>query len=116
MVLVVDDSAEIREAIVELLTDHGYSAASAENGQDALRKARAQIALQAIVLDLSMPEMNGEQFRAKQLADPALAEVPVIVVSAERELREVAQAMRVHAALAKPFLPEALLGALRGCG
>lgn len=59
----------------------GYSTSGACNGQEGL----AQIAEQtpdAVVLDLMMPVMSGWQFREAQLADPALAQIPVVCVSA----------------------------------
>jgi CheY-like chemotaxis protein len=105
-VLVVDDDPSIREVLVELLTLAGYLALEARSGRtalDLLRSRRRQPAV--ILLDLLMPDMDGWQFRAEQLADPALCATPVIVMSARRGCPEIS----VQAHLPKPFSGEELL-------
>jgi CheY-like chemotaxis protein len=80
-VLIVEDDADIRETLGELLEEAGYETDEAANGREALdaaRRARPDL----IVLDLMMPVMDGWQFRTAQKSDPALAEIPVIVISA----------------------------------
>ncbi|WP_242339575.1 MULTISPECIES: response regulator [unclassified Anaeromyxobacter] len=81
-VLVVEDDPDIREALAEALGGEGYDVALAENGQDALDVLRDCPRPDVILLDLLMPVMSGWQFRQEQLADPALAGIPVVVVSA----------------------------------
>jgi CheY-like chemotaxis protein len=101
-VLVVDDDRDIRELLVELLGGEGYLVSSAADGQQALVEAHARHP-DVILLDLMMPVMDGWQFRAAQLEDPDLAEVPVVVISAfDHELD-------AAAVLQKPFLVEELL-------
>jgi CheY-like chemotaxis protein len=80
-VLIVEDDRDIRETLVELLASAGYETAQAANGRDALDAAR-HARPQLIVLDLMMPVMDGWQFRSEQRRDPALAPIPVIVISA----------------------------------
>jgi CheY-like chemotaxis protein len=81
-ILVVEDDAQIRDTLRELLEAEGYDAHGAEHGAHALELLGDGLAPDIILLDLMMPVMNGSEFRAKQLADPALAAIPVIVVSA----------------------------------
>ncbi len=80
-VLIVEDDVDIRETLAELLATAGYVTAQAGNGRDALDEAR-RAPPDLIVLDLMMPVMDGWQFRSAQRRDPALAPIPVIVISA----------------------------------
>ncbi|PLS79555.1 MAG: response regulator, partial [Chloroflexi bacterium] len=82
-ILVVDDDSGIREALTDILEDEGYAVRSACDGQAALDLLRQQAEPPALVLlDLMMPRMNGWQFRSEQRRDPALANIPVVVISA----------------------------------
>jgi CheY-like chemotaxis protein len=86
-VLVVEDDPGIRDAIVEFLTLEGYLAWSSVNGREALDRLAAEPALpRVILLDLMMPVMDGFKFREAQAKDPRLAQVPVIVMSADSQL------------------------------
>jgi CheY-like chemotaxis protein len=108
-VLVVDDDAAWREVVVELLALEGVPALAAANGLEALRRLRRlSQPPDAIVLDLSMPVLSGWQFRAEQLRDPALREVPVIVCSGDELGRT-----RADRYLRKPCSPDELIDAVR---
>lgn len=109
-VLVVEDDLEIRESLMEILEDHGYEPIGAENGLDALNKLRTpgpQPCL--ILLDLMLPKMDGRAFRQEQLRTPQLADIPVVVVSAFRDVAQAAQELKAAEFLKKPFKPEALV-------
>jgi len=105
-VLVVDDDAGIRDVLADFLEGEGYQVASARDGSDALLKAKLERP-DVIVLDLMMPTMSGWGFRAEQMRDPALADVPVVIASAFTCRMEVA------AHLQKPFDLGRLLAAVR---
>jgi CheY-like chemotaxis protein len=81
-VLIVEDDADIRESLGDALEFEGYDVATAGNGFEALRLLRSGLKPGVILLDLVMPIMSGWQFRQVQLADPSLAGIPVVVVSA----------------------------------
>jgi two-component system response regulator MprA len=81
-VLVVEDDPDISSMLVEVLDLEGYRTATAANGREALNLLHAGLRPRLILLDLMMPELNGWQFRAAQLEDPRLAEIPVVVLSA----------------------------------
>src|SRR5689334_24944008 len=103
-VLVVDDDPGIRTAISELLEDEGYVPICVENGLAALSELRhGEEPWCVILLDLMMPEMDGISFRKEQRRDPSLAEIPVVVVSAGQDAREVAGALEVAEFLPKPL-------------
>jgi CheY-like chemotaxis protein len=82
-VLLVEDDLDLRDAMADVLVDAGFRVAVAGNGVEALTYLRSTSERPAvIVLDLMMPVMDGWEFRAEQLGDPALKEIPVIVLSA----------------------------------
>ena len=81
-VLVIDDDEMIQESLREVLLDEGYEVLLAQNGVDALAKLKQGPPPTVILLDLMMPVMDGWQFRAEQKKDPALARIPVIVITA----------------------------------
>ena len=72
-----------REFTAELLQDQGYSTASVPDGKAALTYLRSQTP-SVILLDLMMPGMDGVSFRERQLLEPAIAEIPVVVMTALR--------------------------------
>ncbi len=111
-ILVVEDDASIRDTLRELLEDEGYRVLWAENGIEALRQLRT-CTPGVILLDLMMPVMDGWQLRKELQRDPALAHIPVVVVSAEHRLDRAVAALAVQGWLAKPFELQALLTTLR---
>jgi signal transduction histidine kinase len=80
-VLVVEDDAELRESLAELLTAKGHAVVTATDGREALDTMRRQQP-DVVILDLMMPGMDGWQFRVEQRRDPHLAETPVVALSA----------------------------------
>jgi two-component system, OmpR family, response regulator CpxR len=111
-VLVVEDDFAIRETLRELLEDEGYDVSWASNGQEAL-DLLARRAPRVILLDLMMPVMDGWEFRLAQRRDPALARIPVVVISADHALDQKVAALAVDGWLAKPFELDALLTTLQ---
>ncbi len=99
-VLVVDDQLEIRELIQSLLELHGYQTYSAVDGVEAVELART-LRPHLITLDLAMPRRDGHAVLADLAADPALARIPVVVVSAYAV--DLARTPQVVEVLHKPF-------------
>jgi CheY-like chemotaxis protein len=110
-ILVVEDDKDLRESLCEALELEGYVAVSAENGQAALRHLATGAQPCMILLDLMMPVMDGWEFRRKQQADPSLAPVPVIVLSALDQAR--ASNLEADAFLKKPLDFDRLLALVR---
>jgi CheY-like chemotaxis protein len=82
VILVVDDDADIRSAIGEVLSSEGFQMAFASNGREALDVIEIGPEPDLILLDWLMPVMDGEQLLAKLDANPATAEIPLIVFTA----------------------------------
>ncbi len=81
-VLIVDDHAELRLILQELLERRGYAVRLAENGVVGLEQLRNG-RIHAVVLDIDMPVMNGRAFLEARSKDADLARVPVVVYSAD---------------------------------
>jgi CheY-like chemotaxis protein len=112
-VLIVEDDDHIREALAETLIDHGFSVQTASNGCEAIDVLRgAAVRPQLILLDLMMPVMDGWAFRTAQLADPTLSHIPVVILSAVRDLRRQGTQLRAAAVLPKPLDVPRLLDAI----
>lgn len=106
-VLVVDDEVVIAEAVAAVLQDEGYQVVTATNGQEGLARA-AEVRPDLVLVDMMMPVMDGEEMSRRLREDPAMREVPIVVMSAvHRSLRELPFA---HTAfLPKPFDLDTLL-------
>ena len=117
-VLVVEDEIAAREVIVDSLEAEGCTVVGASDGAEA--KERLEKTPQPpceILLDLMMPRMNGWQFRDWQRADPRFAPIPVVVLSAVRNVPEEAKKLGAAAYLAKPVTYESLLDTVQKlCG
>jgi DNA-binding response OmpR family regulator len=109
VILVIEDDPDVSEGLVELLEDAGYRAIAAHDGEEGLKKMRAQPGVALILLDLTMPKMSAAEFRQRQRADAAVAQVPVLLMSAGRDLAAHAAALGAIDSLAKPFRPSLLV-------
>jgi len=82
-VLVVDDDPDIRDSLREVLEDEGYRVSCVGNGREALDHLKAASPQPCVILlDLMMPVMDGWQFRKEQKQDPAIANIPLVVITA----------------------------------
>jgi signal transduction histidine kinase len=100
--LVVDDLAVNRNVLSRQLTALGHRVATAESGAQALAMC-ATLEHELVLLDLMMPDMNGDEVLAALKADPALRGIPVIMISALDELDSV---VRCIALGADDYLPK----------
>jgi len=112
-ILVVDDDVDLREFLSAVLKADGYDVLTAENGAAALSVLR-RVVPDLIVLDLTMPVMNGWQFREAQTAIPQYARIPTICLSGYQAARRQAAALGMNACVQKPFDMDELLEIVRG--
>ncbi|HLG00242.1 MAG TPA: response regulator [Acidimicrobiia bacterium] len=105
-ILVADDDPVILGLLEVNFEMEGYTVVTAEDGAVALDKARRSRP-DIIVLDVMMPKMTGHEVAAALKADPKLANIPVVFVSAKAQGADVAKGMDLGAAdyVTKPFDP-----------
>lgn len=112
MILVVDDEPAIVELITSALEDEGHLVTTARDGREALSMLRERRPCLAIV-DLMMPRMNGWELRRAMLGEPALADIPVAIVTAFADPGDLGATAVLH----KPFRLDAIVElAARHCG
>ena len=113
-VLVVEDDVDIRQALIEVLEDHGFGTLGARDGADALSLLSSVTELPCVILlDLMMPVMDGATFREVQRQDPRLATIPVVVLSAYRDVDRHAGPLDAASILRKPPSVRELVSVLR---
>jgi CheY-like chemotaxis protein len=81
-IVVVDDDLPALDALTELLETDGYQVRQADNGQEALEAMKSSEPPALILLDLSMPVMDGWEFMRRQRLKPSIAHIPVVVITA----------------------------------
>jgi CheY-like chemotaxis protein len=106
--LIVDDDTDAVEALSDLLAYRGYEVATAHNGVEALKRLAERPLPEVLVLDLSMPFMNGWELMRELSKSRELADIPVIVVSALAHAQDVS----ARAIIAKPLDVELLLNTI----
>jgi len=99
-IMLIEDDAQMREAVSALLEDHGYGVEPCAGAQEALRLLRTGVTPDVILLDLLMPLMNGWEFRVEQKREPRWAHIPVVALSADASA--MAAAIDAQAFLTKP--------------
>jgi CheY-like chemotaxis protein len=109
-ILVVEDRADVRQGLSQLLELHGYLVAEARDGEAALSRMAADRGLALVLLDLMLPgQISGRDVRLSQLAEPRLSEIPTFIVTGS-EMRETdRQHLRPTAWIEKPFRFDDLL-------
>ena len=112
-VLVIDDDEDLRETVCAVLEDAGFATASAGDGEQGLAYLRTYPPPDVILLDLSMPIMDGRAFRETQRADPALSTIPVLVFSAAASLDEKVKGLDVSGVIKKPIAIRELVEIVR---
>lgn len=111
-ILVVDDEPAILDMIAELLGYEGYQVVTTSQGSAALARAKADPPA-LILLDLMMPGMSGWQVIDALKASPQTRTIPVVVLSARRDLPATAKELGIESFLAKPFDIDELISIVR---
>ena len=108
-ILLVEDDFDVREALADTLRDEGYRVECAVDGEQALDYLRTGAKPGLILLDLMMPRMSGSEFRMVQKVDPQLADLPVVLISADGRMEEKARTLETDGAIKKPIDVDELL-------
>lgn len=101
-ILVVDDDLEFRLLLSEVLVLQGFTVVTAKDGEHALERIRIERP-DLIMLDLSMPGLNGWEFCAKKMQDSQMKDIPVVMISGHFITEQKAKQNHVDAVLTKPF-------------
>jgi two-component system, chemotaxis family, chemotaxis protein CheY len=117
-VFIVDDDQGIRDALTELLEMEGFAVRVAANGEEGLRELRQmEPAPDLILLDLTMPVLDGIGFRSRQREEKLRLQVPVILMSADARIDEKQESAEVAGHLRKPMdIDQAVETVRRFCG
>lgn len=115
-VLIVDDSPAMRAFVRRVMEMSGFDLAAcfeAGDGREALDRLRAHW-VDAILTDINMPGMDGEQLLAELSRDEVLSSIPVLVISSDSTSQRIARLLSLGARgyVTKPFRPEDLRAGL----
>src|SRR5262245_60474560 len=108
-VLIVDDDGELRDVLLVLCELRGRPALAVPSAEAAMASMREGLRPSLIVFDLVMPGKGGWEFRAEQLADPELADIPAVAMSAAVHGESIKKMLKVEALLPKPLDVDRLL-------
>ncbi|MDD3609071.1 MAG: response regulator [Halothiobacillaceae bacterium] len=112
-IMIVDDSASLRQVVALALKGAGYDVIEAADGKDALSKLTGQ-KVHLIISDVNMPNMDGITFVKELKQNPSYKFTPVIMLTTESQEGKKAegQAAGARAWVVKPFKPEQMLAAV----
>lgn len=103
-ILIVDDDIDTLSLLADLLRTSGYKVDCANNGAQAIAFLRSSLNMPGLILlDLKMPEMNGLEFRREQEKDPRLADVPILLMTADNHIQSKSMRLGAKNYLKKPF-------------
>ncbi|MCA1839182.1 MAG: PleD family two-component system response regulator [Actinomycetota bacterium] len=112
-ILVVDDYSSVRTLLRVLLETEGYRIMEAADGTEALRAAESTKP-DLVILDLMMPELDGEHVISELHGNDTLQQIPILVLSAKQEaLSRVREVVGHDNVFAKPFEPAELIGRIK---
>jgi two-component system, chemotaxis family, chemotaxis protein CheY len=108
--LIVDDSASMRQLVSFTLKDAGYEVIAANNGKDALTKLGGA-KIEMVITDLNMPEMDGIEFIRQMRGKPGYKFLPIVMLTTESQESKKLAGKQAGASgwLVKPFQPPQLL-------
>lgn len=112
-ILIVDDSASLRQVVSIALKGAGYDVIEGVDGKDALSKLNGQ-KVHLIISDVNMPNMNGIEFvkAAKQIAEYKFTPVIMLTTESGESMKQEGQAAGAKAWVVKPFQPAQMLAAV----
>jgi two-component system chemotaxis response regulator CheY len=112
-ILIVDDSPTMRNMIRLALTQGGFHVIEAGNGREGLARLQ-ESAVQAILSDVNMPQMDGLSFVRAVRQDPRFSRIPILVLTTESagEMKASGKAAGATGWIVKPFQPEQLCSVL----
>ncbi|HMK61716.1 MAG TPA: response regulator [Dissulfurispiraceae bacterium] len=113
-ILVVDDSASMRQLVTFALKSAGYDVIAAVHGRDGVEKLKAS-KVDMVVTDLNMPEMDGIELIKNVRGNPSSKFTPIVMLTTESQENKKQEGKQAGASgwLVKPFKPEELVGLIK---
>ena len=113
-IMIVDDSASMRQVVGIALKGAGYDVIEGRDGKDALSKLTGQ-KVHLIISDVNMPVMDGIEFlkAVKQMGPYKFTPIVMLTTESAEEKKRQGQAAGARAWVVKPFQPEQLIGAVQ---
>ncbi|NEO07720.1 MAG: hybrid sensor histidine kinase/response regulator [Moorea sp. SIO3I6] len=110
-VLLVDDSITLRQTLAMTLQKNGYQVFQAQDGYEGIEQLQHQTDIQLVICDIEMPRMNGFEFLKHCQQDPALVDIPVVILTSRSndKHRLIAAQLGAKAYITKPYLEHKLL-------
>ena len=102
-VLLVDDDRDVLESTADLLDDLGYSTTCASSAAEALELIDKGLAPSVMLVDVQMPDMNGDAFLAQCAKRPGLADVPRVLLSGGKVPPRLVRDTGALALVSKPY-------------
>jgi CheY-like chemotaxis protein len=116
-ILIVEDDRDVARSVADVLEAEGFSIFIAANGREALDHLHKSEPPALILLDMTMPVMNGWEFRREQEGTAQIAAIPVVVLTADGDAYRKATSINAHGHLIKPVGIDELLNEVqRLCG
>ena len=114
-ILCVDDSTTLRHVLATRLQAAGYEVIQAPDGQVALEKLQQEPAIQLVICDIEMPNMNGFEFIRHCRSDPALAVIPIVMLSTQKnpQHQDLAKSLGANAYFSKLYNKSEFLDTLQ---
>ena len=114
-ILIVEDAPEIQVLLKRLLESEGFEVVCAAHGGEGLNRLESDNVLpDLILLDLMMPVMDGVEFREKQLSNNRYKDIPVIVMTADGNVKAKTELVKAAKILKKPLDVDGLLESISG--
>jgi two-component system chemotaxis response regulator CheY len=112
--LIIDDSASMRQMVTFTLKDAGYNVIAANNGKDALSKLEGA-KVEMVITDLNMPEMDGIEFIRQMRSKAGYKFLPIVMLTTESQESKKQAGRQAGASgwLVKPFRPEQLIDVVK---
>jgi len=113
-ILIVDDDVTILEILKTVLGQHGYTSTEAPNGEEALSLLKSNDNIDAIILDIMMPKMDGRE-TLKEINKDDAKEIPILMLTGENAISDVSECLSLGANdyMVKPFEPDNLISRLQ---
>jgi chemotaxis family two-component system sensor histidine kinase/response regulator PixL len=114
-VLIVDDSAGMRQTLTLTLEKAGYRVLQARQGREALEQLQQHSHIQLVICDIEMPIMNGFEFLTQRRQDPRLTQIPVVMLTSRSgdKHRRLALQLGAQDYFTKPYIEREFLERIR---